>query len=335
MDSYTRNRVLAYNEILGRLDDLVALESVRELGIFALLLHGPMSLQEIASSTSTNPERLRPFIDLVVKLGFLLRTVDGIALLPGDEAVFGPQGPCGEDVQPGSLEAMTRRRGQAVSILRHDTPLASAATGHDVEQEKRDEFLAHVHAYSRTTAIEVAQILGHDGVRRIADLGCGPGTYTAALLDRCPHASSVSVDRAQAKDFVTRVLKEAGHADRSEFFAGDMLKDDFGHGFDLILGSEIVHNFGVEQNRLLVRRAAERLKAGGCLAIKDAWVEPDRSGPLAALRFGVALAIFAHKGTVYTSAEVVEWMSEAGLTYESTHRLESNPDVYVVVGRKA
>jgi hypothetical protein len=129
MDSYTRNRVLAYNEILGRLDDLVALESVRELGIFALLLHGPMSLQEIASSTSTNPERLRPFIDLVVKLGFLLRTVDGIALLPGDEAVFGPQGPCGEAVQPGSLEAMTRRRGQAVSILRHDTPLASYHCG--------------------------------------------------------------------------------------------------------------------------------------------------------------------------------------------------------------
>ena len=334
MDSYTQKRISEYNEILGRFDDLIAFEALRELGVFFLVLEGPMSLEALAAATSTHPERLRPFIDLVVNLGFLQRTVVGVGLLPGDEAVFGPEGPCGPNVQPGTLEAMTRRRGQAVSVLKSNTPLPSAATGGDVEQEKRDEFYAHVHAYSRTIAVEVAQILGHEGVRRIADLGCGPGTYTAALLDRCPQASSVSLDRPLARDFVTRLLDEAGHGDRSEFFAGDMLTDDFGDGFDLILGSEIIHNFGIEQNRVLIGRATERLQSGGRLAIKDAWVESDRSGPLSALRFGIALAIFAEHGGVYSSAEVVEWMNEAGLVYEDTHMLESNPGCYVVVGRK-
>ena len=205
--------------------------------------------------------------------------------------------------------------------------------GGDIDQAKRDAFFEQVHAYSQRVAAEVAELLGADEIRRIADLGCGPGTYSMALLDRCPQASAVLVDRPMAANFIGALAERSGHQARTEFIPGDMLSDDFGADFDLVLGSEIIHNFGAAQNRQLLRRIAERLRPGGRVAIKDAWVEADRSGPLGALRFGLALALFSPEGGLYAAAEVIEWMADAGLVHEATHRLTTNPGSYVVVGR--
>jgi SAM-dependent methyltransferase len=320
-----QQRTAMYNEVLDRLDDLVALESLRSLGVFHRLLEGPLPLGQLVQG-GESPARLRPFLDLVVQLGFLQRKGETYSLVPGDEAMF--QDPCG--LGCGDLLLYLKRRGSAVEVLRSDQPLESGSTGGSVTQEMRTHFLSHVHSLSGDVAEEVASLLSDRSIRRIADLGCGPGTYTVSLLQRFREAEAVMVDRPNTAAYVQALCEAEGVGDRASFWAADILEEDYGSGYDLILLSEVIHNFGPPANRALLEGIARRLAPGGIVAIKD----DDSRGSLRNLRFGVALAIFSSNGGLYSESEVLGWLESSGLRHlESTH-LKTSPGKYLILAEK-
>lgn len=57
-----------------------------------------------------------------------------------------------------------------------------------------------------------------ESARRVVDLGCGPGTLTATLLDRWPDATVVGIDSSPAMLARAATL---GHPGRLDFEAGD------------------------------------------------------------------------------------------------------------------
>jgi len=327
-------RLADYSEVLDRLDDLVALESLRQLGVFRALVAGPRDLDALARETGTAAPRLRAALDLVRSMGFLELEGAQYRLVAGDEALFDPAGPVGGNPGLPDLTLFLERRGAAWKTLETDVPLASPSTGGAVSAELRAGFLQHVHDLSGDVADEVAARLTKLAPKHLADLGCGPGTYAVALLRANPEARATLVDRANAQPFVEDLCAKAGVAERADFHARDILVDDLGQDLDLVLLSENIHNFGPEQNLQLLRNVARSLRPGGRVAIKDTRVEPNRSGPRSALRFAFALALFADQGTVYTEAEVVDLLEQAGLVYEETLDLESRPASYLIVGRR-
>ena len=334
MQPRLRARLDAYDAIVSQMDDIVALESLRQVGAYGHLIHGSMTSGALAEVTGTSEARLRVFLDLVVHLGFLRRDGDAYALIPGDEELFDPQGPYAATQGTGDLAHYTRRRGSAVQVLRSDEPLASVATGGEVDEAARDAFYAHVHVRSRDVAQEVAALVDPSGVKRIADLGCGPGTYALELLKRCPDAHATLVDRPNARGFIERLAEEWGLADRVTFLGVDMVDGEYGADFDVVLLSEVIHNFGDRRNQSMIRQVSSRLRPGGRVLIKDCDIAADRSGPKRALRFALALAIFAPEGGIYPATDVMRWLTEAGLSHEITYGLRALPDNYLVVGRK-
>jgi SAM-dependent methyltransferase len=327
-------RLADYGEVLDRLDDLVALESLRQLGVFRALVAGPRDLEGLAQQTGTAAPRLRAALDLVRNMGFLQLEGGLYRLVPGDEVLFDPAGPVGGNPGLPDLALFLERRAAAWKTLKTNVPLASPATGGDVSAELRASFLQHVHDVSGDVADEVASRLTKFAPQHLADLGCGPGTYALALLRANPEARATLVDRANAKAFVEGLCAEASVSERADFHARDILVDDLGQDLDLVLLSENIHNFGPDQNLQLLRNIARCLRPGGRVAIKDTRVEPNRSGPRSALRFSFVLSLFADQGTVYTEAEVVALLEQAGLRYEETLCLESRPESYLIIGRK-
>src|SRR4029079_10078625 len=83
-------------------------------------------------------------------------------------------------------------------------------------------------------------------------------------------------------------------------------------GADVVLLSNILHDWDVPECRALVKRCAGALAPGGRLLIHDVFLDDDLGAPLpwaldSAALFGLT------EGRAYSAAEYAGWMREAGL----------------------
>ena len=83
-------------------------------------------------------------------------------------------------------------------------------------------------------------------------------------------------------------------------------------GCDVILLSNILHDWDVPANRELVGRLAAALASGGRLLIHDAFLNDALDGPLPIALYSAALFSFT-EGRAYSAAEYRTWLEEAGL----------------------
>jgi trans-aconitate methyltransferase len=84
-------------------------------------------------------------------------------------------------------------------------------------------------------------------VRRILDLGCGPGAQTLVLADACPNASILALDILPTMVAETRRrLAEAGHERRVEATVGDLLAPKVAdRSQDIIWCEGAIYNAGI------------------------------------------------------------------------------------------
>ncbi|MFG2518485.1 class I SAM-dependent methyltransferase [Streptomyces sp. NPDC048527] len=130
----------------------------------------------------------------------------------------------------------------------------------------------------RQTATRLAELLGPDKrVRRILDIGSGPGVMTCVLAEAFPDAEVVAVDGAPA--LLDRALARAerlGLGDRVAIrhaeLPGDLEGGDGQSGgglgeADLIWSSKAVHHVGDQQG--VLDALAGALRPGGMLAVAE------------------------------------------------------------------
>ena len=289
------------------------------------------------SAKCTNLSTGRPFSAALYRTaacGFLEKIGSTYALVDGDAPIFDPAGPHASSLGFSDVAVSFGRMAQMVEVLRTDTPLAAAGSGGEATAAERERFLRYLHSRSLDGADEVAELLAPARPTALVDLGCGLGTYTAALLRRLPDASGVLVDRPNAAPAVTAFFAEEGLAGRTRFHGGDFLADDFGGGFDLALAGNLIHNLGEADSRALLRRLFHRVVPGGRVAIKDIAVSDDRLAPASAGRFAVSMAMFTDGGGVFPASEAAAWLVDAGFEHASTVDLVRARGAYLVVGRR-
>ena len=100
--------------------------------------------------------------------------------------------------------------------------------------------------------------------------------------------------------------------DRVELVAGDMFADPVPAGVDVILLSNILHDWDVPECRTLLRRCAEALPPSGRVLIHDVFLDDDLGGPLPVALYSTALFTLT-EGRAYSAGEYRGWLREAGL----------------------
>jgi SAM-dependent methyltransferase len=327
----SQKRFQQYRDLMAGINEITAVTTMQELGVFQTLLDGPLTIDAIASHCGVRSARLAPFLDMVVKVGWLKKQQEGYSLVANDDELFDPDGSYWSRLCNTHSNSQLEQFSRAVEALETDKPVAAASTGGDVSENDREQFLLHFDAWVKPQAEKLAAMLSGYPILRIADLGCGSGSFSFELLARNPKATAVLVDRETAGNLVRELSVKTRVSDRVRFIAVDLLAGDFGSGYDLILISNVIHCYGMRENLELLKRAASSLRPGGRLVIKDYICgQPEENG-LDLSRFALQLAMFSQSGTLHSEDQVLLWLHLLNLNHEITHRIDES---YVVVAKK-
>jgi len=149
--------------------------------------------------------------------------------------------------------------------------------------------------------------------RVLLDVGGGSGIYSIACLKRYPKLRAIIWDRPQVLKVAREFADAEGVSGRIEFRSGDMFADPVPAECDLMLLSNILHDWDVPECQALLTRLSAALPTGGRLLIHDVFLADSLDGPLPIALYSANLFCVT-EGRAYSAAEYRSWLAEAALT---------------------
>lgn len=304
---------LATLEIAERFFESAVLFALFELGVFGELASKPGELDGLHGAVGGERETLRAILDAGVALGILHKTGEvygaGDALL---DCLGRPESPC----YMGEWILFLRTLSGPVMEL-DKAERTGAPPGALVEEAGKDNELVRrmtkaMDAYARTRGIEMVDHLDLDGVETVLDLGCGPGTYALAILERCPNVRATLLDLAVPIEDARRIVASRGMTDRVEFVVSDAFSYDPSVGFDLVLISNTLHMLGPDLSEKLLARAVRFVAPGGRLIVQAQFLHDDRVSPRWPTLVNLVQRVATHHGRNHALGETRAWMEAAG-----------------------
>jgi len=205
---------------------------------------------------------------------------------------------------------------------------------HPVREEAwMRDFIWGMHALARDLAPEVAAKLDFTGVRRLLDLGGGPGTYAITFAQKVPTLRAVVFDLPGPAEIARENIARHGLSHRVTVQPGNFLTDDLGRDYDFIWISHILHSHTEAECRGILAKAVQALTPGGTLAVQDFFLHDDGCTPAEAAFFSVHMLAVTPGGRAYRHREAAQWLVELGLP--SPRHFETSPHTSVILARKA
>ena len=296
--------------------------AVAHFNVFSRLAHQPTKLADLGRTLELAERPLVVLVTALRSFGLLamdtqsrlqLTDVAREHLLPGGEFDVGDYVGLAAN-SAGVLEMVER--------LRTNRP-ASHATGtafiyrEGVASAMEDEAAArHFTLALAGRAKNVAPLLAErvvmDGAKTLVDVGGGTGIYSIALLQKNPHLRAIVLDRPEVLKVAQEMAHAYGVADRLQTQAADMFRDPL-PAADVVLLSNILHDWDLAECQALIGRCAASLRTGGPLLIHDVFLNDTLDGPMPIALYSAALFCLT-EGRAYSAAEYRGWLKEAGLT---------------------
>ena len=300
--------------------------AVHHLGVFRQLAERPQTFDDLRERIELSERAANVLITAMRAMGLIVRHADGrldltaVArehLTPG--GAFDVSDYVGLAAKnPGVLDMVERLRtsrpagaktGGAAFIYRDGMESAM-----ETEASARRLTLA-LAGRAKNVAPVLAQKLDVGGAKKILDVGGGTGIYSIALLQRHPHLRALVFDRAEVLKVAAEMTRDYGVADRMELVPGDMFVDPLPDGCDVVLLSNILHDWDVRECQTLVDRCAAALPAGGRLVIHDVFLDDDLGGPLPVALYSASLFSLT-EGRAYSAQEYRGMLKKSGLMPE-------------------
>lgn len=218
-------------------------------------------------------------------------------------------------------------------IQRGDTVKSpDAYLGQSEEHTRRFVYGMHHRALGVGRAVNATIEL--EGATLLADIGGGPGTYSALLTETYPQLKADVLDLSGVVKVSKEIVAQMGASERVQCHAYDYYHDPLPQRpYDAALISGVLHREQPEKVRNMFAELAQRLPSGGQVWISDVMLNDERTGPIFSAMFGLNMRVLAHDGRCHTAGELIAWLEEFGFDITKRSTLPA-PIHYTVIGAK-
>ena len=310
--------------------------SAVEMEVFTELAKRPEDLATLTGRLGLHPRSAHDFLDALVALGFLQREEGYYFNSPDADLYLDKHKP---SYVGGILEmANSRLYGHwstLTAALRTGQPQAEAGPDGEnsfaaiyADPERLKVFLRAMSGVSRGANMAIAAKFPWEKYRTVVDAGPAQGDLLVQVMLHNKHLYGIGFDLPEVGPVFEEYVEQHGLAERVQFQGGSFFSEPLPKA-DVVMMGHILHDWNVDEKRMLVRKAYEALPEGGAFIAYDAVIDDERRKNAFGMMMSLNMLIETKGGFDYTGAECIGWMKDAGFREGRVEHLVG-PDSMVV-----
>jgi precorrin-6B methylase 2 len=286
--------------------------ALNELQVFDRLADGPRSAPELAADTAAETEPLTRLLNGGVAVG-LLTLASGRysnSALAASTLVSGGPGHLRDWMR--WMSRLAERFPRLADCVRSGEPVEDPSLHLGGDPDFTRDFIMGMHDYARSRGSEVVSFLDLSEVRRLIDVGGGPGTYAILFAQAWPELEVTVFDLPEVVKIAQENSRAAGVGDQVHIMAGSYLENDLGEGYDIAFLSDVLHQEDPEAAAAVLRRVYLALRPGGRLVVQGMFLNEDHTSPRWPALASLIMLVIYGQGRIYSAAETMRMVEEAG-----------------------
>lgn len=311
---------MTYQQLMGLANGYAESKTLlvaNELGVFTAIGTGGRSPEQLAASCGTTREGMRLLLQALAGLGLLRLKTERYWNTPLGRRFLDGASPLAITNLLWLLNHHWMDWSGMTKAIRRGSPgwapltkTANFQRRFALAMQERSHMLAH-------PTIDTFRLPRQ--AERFLDLGGGAGSYAIALARRYPTLQGLVVD--QSVTVAKRLIWQERLADRLHVQEGDLLSIPLPTDMDVVLLSNVLHDFNERDSQRLLRRAKKALRRGGKLLIVEYFLTQDQTSPAEAAVFSLLMYGFTGTGRCYSWNEAEAWLTEAGFGRCRRHKV--------------
>ena len=309
--------------------------SAVELGLFTELAKGALDANTLAERLGLHARSARDFFDALVALRMLERNGDTYSNTAETDFFLDREKP---SYVGGILEMSNQRLypfwGSLTEALRTGKPQNEAKQGQNffailyADEDRLRTFLKGMTGLSLGAAMAIANKFPWNEYKTFVDIGTAQGGLPVQVALTHSHLTGGGFDLPIIRPVFEEYVNSHGLGDRLRFYPGDFFNDPLPESDVLVMG-HILHDWNLEDKRMLLAKAYESIPKGGAVIIFDSIIDDDRKENAFGLLMSLNMLIETPEGFDYTGADCSSWMREVGFQETRVEHLVG-PDSMVI-----
>ena len=291
--------------------------------LFTQLAGGKLSAQEIETRLGLHKRNLYDFLDALVALGFLQRSgfrESAFYSNADDVDLFLDQN---KPSYIGGILEMSNNRlypnwNNLEEGLKTGEPQNEGKKGEKSlfeelysDKEKTREFLKAMGGIQMGNFIAFSEVFDFSRYKTLCDIGGGGGYLSAQVARNNAHMKCTTFDLQPVSQIATENIQNMGLSEKVAIETGDFFKDDFPKS-DVITMGNILHDWGMEDKKRLIKKAYDALPEGGSLAIIENIIDDERTENAFGLLMSLNMLIETEEGFDFSGRDFDQWAKECG-----------------------
>lgn len=174
-------------------------------------------------------------------------------------------------------------------------------------------FTAAMDSRGAVLAPVLAEKINCTNYTKLLDIAGASGIYSCALIRKYPHLQATVLEKSPVDSIAKNAIKKQGFSKKISVVSADMFSVEWPRGFDIHLLSHVLHDWDIKSVRLLLQKSYDTLEPQGLLAIHDAHINRQKTGPVEVAEYSVLLML-STRGKCYSIGEMEQLLLDTGFT---------------------
>ncbi|MET6989462.1 methyltransferase [Sediminicola arcticus] len=312
------------------------------MGLFTHLAKEELSGKNIKEKLGLHERGLYDFLDTLVALGFLKRSgLKETSLYSNAEDTDLFLDKNKPSYVGGMLEMSNNRlypfwndleEGLKTGKPQNETKTGGAPIFETLyaDEQKLREFLKAMGGIQMGNFMMFSKEFDFTKYKTHCDVGGAGGYLAAQIAMNNEHMNCISFDLPPVEPVAMENIKMMGLSDRVLIKSGDFLNEDLPKA-DVITMGNILHDWGTQDKKMLIKKAYNALPKGGALVVIENIIDDNRSENAFGLMMSLNMNIETPEGFDFSAADFDSWAKECGFTQTSVMPLTGPSSAVIAI----